>query len=78
MNDQSSEFEGVKIEIPKPPYPEILPVTILNDESFLIYLPEFAVLCGGAHVFGQITMTNYMQLAVNIVSKVGALKHYDG
>ena len=49
-----------------------------NDEPFLIYLSESAILCAGAHIFGQITNTNQMQLAVNIVGKVGALKHYQG
>lgn len=49
-----------------------------NDEPFLIYLSESATLCAGAHIFGQITNANQMQLAVNIVDKVGALKHYDG
>lgn len=47
-----------------------------NDEAFLIYLSESARVCAGAHIFGQIAMTNQMQLAVNIVGKVGALKHY--
>lgn len=49
----------------------------MNDEAFLIYLSESAILCAGAHIFGQITTTNQMQLAVNIVGKVGALKHYE-
>ena len=48
-----------------------------DDEAFLIYLSESASLCGGAHIFGQITVPTHMRLAIHIVDKVGAMKHYN-
>ena len=47
MNDQSTEFEGAKIEVPKSPYPEILPAKIRTETGKALFKISFSTVSLG-------------------------------